>query len=130
VGGCGGGSGNSNASEDSTTTTTLVPMPPASEFEDKAGSADVALTVIDNTFEQKYVTVTVGSKVTWTNNGDTQHNITPVVGGAFPSVAATDFKPGATHTVTFDKPGDYPYYCTLHGTPRNGQNGIIRVVPA
>jgi plastocyanin len=29
--------------------------------------------------------------------------------------------------VQFDDAGDYPYYCSLHGTPTAGMDGRIRV---
>ena len=31
--------------------------------------------------------------------------------------------------VTFDEPGDFPYYCSIHGTKKNGQTAAIRVLP-
>ena len=30
--------------------------------------------------------------------------------------------------MVFDEPGEYPYYCTLHGTETAGMVGTIRVV--
>ena len=39
-----------------------------------------------------------------------------------------DFDPGDEGAVTFDEVGDFPYYCSLHGTPTKGMIGGIRVV--
>ena len=36
--------------------------------------------------------------------------------------------PDAVATLTLDEPGDYAYYCTLHGTTTKGMVGAIRVV--
>ena len=44
------------------------------------------------------------------------------------SVPVEDFQPDDTATITFDEPGVYPYYCSLHGTPSAGMDGRIRVV--
>ena len=52
------------------------------------------------------------------------------VDGAFAGAVASEMPPGSTHTVTFDTAGDFPYYCSTHGTMKNGMNGAIRVVAA
>ena len=36
--------------------------------------------------------------------------------------------PGATAGIVVTKSGEIAYYCSIHGTPKNGQNGIIKVV--
>ena len=36
---------------------------------------------------------------------------------------------GMSASLTFDAPGDFPYYCSLHGTADNGQTGRVIVVP-
>lgn len=104
-----------------------VDVPDAS-FSVATGKADVAVKAVDNAFEAQYVTVTAGTKVTWTNDGRNIHNIVPSNDGAFPTATTADFGPGKSHQVTFDQPGDYPYYCSVHGTKKSGQNGVIRVV--
>ena len=99
-----------------------------SSFAAETGKAEVRVRVIDNTFEPQYVTVTAGTKVTWTNDGRNIHNIVPSNDGGFAKVTTADFGPGKSHQVTFDAPGDYAYYCSVHGTKKSGQNGVIRVV--
>jgi plastocyanin len=104
---------------------------PTSKFEDDTGKKEAAVSVVDNSFESAYVLVTAGTKVVWTNDGRNQHNVQPVTPDAFAGVATTDFAPGQSHAATFDKPGDYPYYCSIHGTKNlSGQSGVIRVVAA
>jgi len=68
-----------------------------------------------------------GGAVTFENDGRNQHNVLPVVDGAFAPIEAEAFQPGATATATFDTIGDVPYYCSLHGTPTRGMIGAIRV---
>jgi plastocyanin len=67
--------------------------------------------------------------VLWTNVGRNQHYVQPSEPDAFEGVATDDFAPGQSYSVTFDDPGDYPYYCSIHGTKKgSGQTGVIRVV--
>lgn len=120
------GCGDSKSGE-TTTTVEGVDLSGAT-FVDKVGQRTVDVKSVDNAFEDRYITVEVGTKVVWTNTGRNDHNITPSVDGAFKGVLQASFHTGMTHEVVFTAPGDYPYYCTLHGTKKNGQNGAVRVV--
>ena len=100
---------------------------PDSEFLDESEAADVEMDVADNTFEKDQLKVSAGTTVTFTNIGRNDHNIVSA-DGAFKTVEQVDFVSGDIVTLTFDKPGDYVYYCSIHGTPTAGQNGVIRVV--
>jgi hypothetical protein len=98
-----------------------------------AGAADAPLSgkvpveVGDNYFKPIDVTVTAGSKVTWTNKGKILHSVKADKGKPFaPKTLAVKKK----YTVTFKKPGTYGYYCTFHGAPGSGQHGTITVVAA
>ena len=100
-----------------------------SKFVDETGSDTVAVAVPDNSFEPPYLEVSPGTKVRWTNDGRNPHNVQPAEPGAFEGVATDDFAPGQSYSVTFDDAGDYPYYCSIHGTKKlSGQSGVIRVV--
>lgn len=99
-----------------------------SDFETHTGVATLDISVVDNSFEPRWVVISAGTKVLWTNNGRNHHNIIAEPKERFPGVEHEQFPAGSVHAVTFDDPGDYPYFCSLHGTPRNGQNGVIRVV--
>jgi plastocyanin len=102
---------------------------PASKFESQTGKRSVGIDAADNTFEASYVTVSTGTKVTWENVGRNAHNVVPVNKDEFTGVTTSDFGPGQVYSETFDHPGDYPYYCSLHGTKNlNGMSGVIRVV--
>lgn len=101
---------------------------PKDELVSMVGQSTVTITVVDNTFEPQYVEVSAGTKVIWKNEGRNEHNIIPTVDGAFPGIEHHEFVPGSSHIVTFSDPGDFPYFCSIHGTKKNGQNGAIRVV--
>jgi plastocyanin len=128
VSACGGTDSASDA-EDTTTTVAAGPDLTGVTFEDETASPSVEVQARDNSFDPQFVEVKVGTPVTFTNVGRTEHNVYPAVDGAFAPIEATDLEPEESASITFDEPGDVPYYCTLHGTPTKGMVGTIRVVP-
>lgn len=105
-----------------------MPEVPDSEFVDSTGESEVVIQARDNVFEPPYVTISAGTAVTFDNVGRNVHNALPVEEDAFEPVTTDMLQPGDTATVTFDEPGLYPYYCSLHGTTTRGMVGRIRVV--
>lgn len=95
-------------------------------FEKEKGTRAVTVEAVDNKFEPAYVTVSTGTTVTFDNTGHNRHNVISVEDG-FESITSP-FTGGESHKVTFDAAGDYPYYCSLHGTAARGMAGAIRVV--
>lgn len=85
-----------------------------------------AITAIDNTFRPENAEVAVGTEVVWTNRGRTEHNVLAVEGEGW-GVEVDDFQPGASYSHTFDEPGVYRYYCSLHGTEDAGMIGTLVV---
>ena len=66
---------------------------------------------IDNfSFTPQTLTVTVGTTVTWTNRDDIPHTVVSSDGVFKSKVRDTDEK----FSYTFDKPGTYPYFCSVH----------------
>lgn len=98
------------------------------DFVDLTSSSEVAVQARDNSFVKPYIEVKAGSTITFTNRGRNDHDVLPATDGAFQGIEVADFAPKDVGTITFDKPGDYPYYCTLHGTPTKGMTGAIRVL--
>ena len=82
----------------------------------------------DNQVVPRYVEISEGTRVVFRNTGRNDHNVIPAVEGAFPPITQEQLPSGAVADITFDEAGDYPYYCTLHGTMKHGMNGAIRVV--
>ena len=83
-----------------------------------ASAADQSVTANpDNTFSPDHVTIDVGDKVTWKNDGGF-HNVR-FADGSFEEPGNPDV---AQWTVerTFDRPGSFTYYCEAHGTPEGG----------
>jgi quinohemoprotein ethanol dehydrogenase len=87
-----------------------------------ASTVNVGATEFHFAFSTQTVhTSTVTFKVT--NNGGIPHNL-HINGQQTP-----DIDPGSTSTlkVTFAKPGNYPYLCTLPGHAQAGMKGVLKV---
>lgn len=89
------------------------------------GSA-VDVQSLDNTFRPQNIQVRPGTTVTWTNVGRNEHDVLPVEGDAW-GVEVDDFEPGDVYSHTFDDPGVYHYYCSIHGTTTAGMIGAVVV---
>jgi plastocyanin len=70
----------------------------------------VSVSVIDNDFTPRTLTVNKGATVTWTFDGDLPHNVTDDR-GAF---ASETLGKGESYARTFDAAGVFYYYCTIH----------------
>ncbi len=105
-----------------------------------AAAASHDVDVVDNAFEPPSLTVTAGDDVTWTSSGSNPHTVTADDGSfdsnpdcqAFADAAAGDcMDDGESFSHTFDEPGEYPYFCRLHGGPDGvGMAGTIVVEAA
>jgi plastocyanin len=89
--------------------------------------APVEVKALDNTFIDDEVDVEVGTEVVWKNGGRNDHDIVPVVDGESWGVGIDAFHPGDSYSYTFSEPGEYAYYCTIHGTADVGMTGTIIV---
>ena len=98
------------------------------KFDDETGNAHVVVKAVDNNFQAQFITVEKGTTVTFQNDGRNRHDVVPDKDGAFPEIPTDQFDPGYTGQVTFNKPGVYGYYCSLHGTPAKGMYGVVKVV--
>jgi plastocyanin len=71
----------------------------------------------DKAYQPNPITVKVGGEITWTNNDSQIHTATSGAPGSTDSGSVFDsgiLSPGGSYSFTFDQPGDFPYYCTLH----------------
>lgn len=82
------------------------------------------VTVGDSFFSPSNLTIQAGDTVRWTNGaGGMLHDVT-ADDGSFASQTASSF----TFEVTFDTPGEFRYYCSVHGAPGGaGMSGTITV---
>lgn len=83
-------------------------------------AAEVGVRVVDKDFEPRDLTIKRGARVTWVWDGDLPHNVIDDRGG-FESPTLQD---GDEWSMTFEEPGEYYYYCSLHHI----MQGTLRVV--
>ena len=99
---------------------------------DLTGSAQVTVVVTDNAFTDRIILVSPGTEVVWVNEGRNDHNVRPSAEGPgpgwFTEVDVGSLADGGSGSVTFDGVGDFPYFCSFHGTARRGQRGRVVVV--
>jgi plastocyanin len=101
----------------SSSANTTTPTTPAATT---GGTATASAVAIQNfTFTPKTLTVAPGTKVTWTNNDSTPHNIISTVSISLNSATTSTFtsgnlSQGQTFSFTFTKKGVYFYECSIH----------------
>jgi plastocyanin len=89
-----------------------------------AQDAAPVISAQDDQFVPAMTTLTAGTPLTWQNDGIEEHTIT-ADDNAYDSGS---LDPGQTFALTFDTPGTYAYYCSIHGGPGGqGMAGIIVV---
>jgi plastocyanin len=81
---------------------------------------------LDNSFMPEDIQVKAGTEVVWTNKGRNEHNALHVDGDDW-GVEVDDFQPGDVYSHTFDEPGVYRYYCSIHGSTDAGMIGTVVV---
>jgi plastocyanin len=125
--GCGSSdSGESSGSDGETAEATA--LMDEGTIADESGQSEVTVDAVDNNFKPKYIEVSKGTAVNFVNEGRNVHNVLPVAEGAFTGIEADDFNEGDDGTITLDETGEFPYYCSLHGTKTKGMIGGVRVV--
>jgi plastocyanin len=85
-----------------------------------AAPAGTAVSMVDNAFEPRDLTVKVGDTVEWTNDGGIAHTATATEGANFDSGSVAS---GETFEWTAKKAGNVSYVCTFHP----GMEGTITV---
>src|SRR5262245_37520988 len=86
----------------------------------------VQVSALDNTFRPQAIEVHVGDAVEWENVGANDHNVLFVEGEGW-GVQVDDFAPGAVFSHVFTEPGEYSYYCSIHGNETVGMVGTVEV---
>lgn len=97
------------------------------DAQDLRGRRVVEIRVVDNEFEPSVFRVDPGAEIVFENRGRNPHNVTPADEGSFEGIPTEDLQPGKRASMSISDEGVYRYYCTLHGTPDRGQNGVIIV---
>jgi plastocyanin len=94
--GCGGGGGGGNDDKG-------AKAPPPGE---------PAVSIVNFEFKPQKLVVKPGTKVTWTNDDTTIHDIKDTSSLATPQ--SQELSKGATFSITYGQPGSYTYVCGIH----------------
>jgi plastocyanin len=112
---CGGSTGTSGSTNPTATATTAVSTPTSGNSTPTAttpsGNAP-SVSIANFSFSPATLSVSVGTKVTWTNNDSVTHTVTADQ-GAFDS---SHLSPGSSFSFTFSKAGTYTYHCNIHAS--------------
>lgn len=109
---------------DETSTASSSTMPPTTTI--APTGVVVPVMAIDNTFRPELIEIKVGDEVLWENRGMNEHDILFVEGEGW-GVEVSGFQPGAFFSHVFTVPGEYAYYCTIHGDASFGMTGTVIV---
>lgn len=97
--------------------------PPLSQFTDDTKQTQVTIPIEDTpsatnapyNFTPRYIIIKAGTTVTWINqSAAVPHTVFATNKGAFPDSPVLQPAGAGKYTYTFDKAGDYPYYCSIH----------------
>jgi plastocyanin len=80
-------------------------------------AATAAVKIVNYSFDPAVLEIKAGTVVTWTNTQDGDHTLlsgTPDAPDKSGPIKGSLPKKGASFSVTFDKPGEYPYFCDYH----------------
>ncbi len=99
---------------------------PDDKIVDLRGQARVEIEIRDNVFDPRWIRVDPCTEIVFVNRGANPHNVVPAAEGAFPVIDQSDLL-DAPQALVLSVPGNYPYYCSIHGTTTRGQTGYIVV---
>lgn len=87
----------------------------------------VPVIALDNSFRPQLIEVAVGDEVLWENRGLNEHDVLYVEGQDW-GVEVDGFQPGDVYAHVFTEPGEYRYFCSIHGTEDIGMIGTVIVI--
>ena len=101
-----------DAASDSSSTTTTAPV---------NVNSGPTVEVVEFAFNPGEESVKAGDTVTWKNDGNSKHTVTPkpLPDGSKPW-DSTGIEPGQSFVQTFSAPGSYAYFCSIHPDVMSG----------
>jgi plastocyanin len=84
----------------------------AAEGTEAKSAGGTAVAIANFVFSPQDVEVPTGTKVTWTNEDDAPHNVQDL--SELNTPISKDLNKGDRFSITYPKPGTYPYVCGLH----------------
>jgi plastocyanin len=89
----------------------------SSGYENMQNKTEVTIRMSDIMFAPKNIIISPGTKVTWINDEEVEHYVNTDSHPAhtyYPDQNSRSLAKGESYSVTFDKPGAYPYHCSAH----------------
>lgn len=87
-------------------------------------SEGTTISMLDSCFSGTAHFAPTGSPIVVSNDGELPHTLTAVDG----SFNSDELQPGETFEITFDEPGVFEVFCTLHGSASGeGMSGVLIV---
>lgn len=93
---------------------TAVAPPAAATSTSAASAAPLTVDMVNFVYQPETITVAAGASVTWINKDNGPRHSATAADNSFDTGL---FGAGEEASLTFNTPGTYIYYCTLHGSP-------------
>lgn len=122
--------GTESPTDSSTPTATDSPTPTDSPTTTPTDSTGATVTARGTSFDPIRASIDPGETVVWANESTGSYSSHTVTSAAFHDTAASwsfdeTFEGGDSLSYTFESPGIYEYYCTIHG--KSSMCGVILV---
>ena len=117
--GCGGGDGDTTAANAPATTTTQTTQ------QQETVPAVVKVSIGDNFYKPKSVTIKRGQSISWRNDGAVAHTVTSDSDSTIKFDSGT-LDPRGVYALKPSTAGKLTYHCTIHGTVQSGTITVAR----
>ena len=117
--GCGGDDDNGSTSE------TSAPATTPAKTQQETVPAVVKVSIGDNFYKPKDVTIRRGQSISWRNGGAVAHTVTSDSDSTVKFDSGT-VQPGAVYALKPATAGRLTYYCTIHGKVQSGTVTVKR----
>jgi plastocyanin len=99
------------------------PSPPSADTPEPPPQGQVEVVMQGSQFQPAEVTIEAGTTVVWTNQDALPHTVTAGSRGNPSGLFDEDVGAGGDFSFTFEEPGTYEYYCSIHP----GMDGTVVV---
>jgi plastocyanin len=120
--GCGGDDDGGGATKESTPASTATT---ATETQQEAVPAVVKVSIGDNFYKPKNLTIKRGQSISWHNDGAVAHTVTSDADSTVKFDSGT-LDPRGVYALKPSTAGKLTYHCTIHGTVQSGTITVAR----
>ena len=103
-----GGGGSEQDSQETSSSASSLPITEEGRVVSIVGNSG------SNSNDSNLIEIKVGDTVTWINNDSSPHSVTSSSSSSNSNFDSGVLRKGETFSFTFDREGEYPYFCTLH----------------